>query len=257
MMKVEVLGCSGGIGKGYRTTSFLVDDDLLIDCGSGVGGLTLERMGRLESLFLTHSHLDHIAFLPFLVDTGFELLLAKPLTVYLLEETLDALREHIFNWRIWPDFAELPDRDNPVLRFVVIQPGETVSSTGRKVQAIPVAHTVAAVGYRVEGPGGGAFAYTGDSTGNDSFWEGLNRHARLDHLFAECSFPNRQQLLARKAGHYHSALLARDLHKLKLPARISITHMTPSLEKEILRELEQELPGVTLRGLRRGQIITL
>jgi len=30
-MRVRVLGCSGAIAKDCRTTSFLIDDDLLID----------------------------------------------------------------------------------------------------------------------------------------------------------------------------------------------------------------------------------
>ena len=34
-MKLRVLGCSGGIG-GNRTTSFLLDHDVLIDAGTGL-----------------------------------------------------------------------------------------------------------------------------------------------------------------------------------------------------------------------------
>ncbi|EKE18105.1 MAG: beta-lactamase-like protein, partial [uncultured bacterium] len=35
-MKLRVLGCSGGIGgRHLRTTSFLVDHDILIDAGTG------------------------------------------------------------------------------------------------------------------------------------------------------------------------------------------------------------------------------
>ncbi len=256
-MKVEVLGCSGGIGRGHRTTCFLVDDDLLIDCGSGAGELTLARMGRLETVFLTHSHLDHIGFLPFLVDTAFELLRDKPLTVYLQPATLEVLRKHIFNWSVWPDFTTLPDPDNPVLRFELIEPGQRVTIGGRTIEAIEVSHTVPAVGYRVESAEGAAFAYTGDSTGNDTFWQGLNAHSRLDYVFAECSFPDRHEALAHSAGHYHASLLASDLGKLRLDARIAITHMTPALEAEILDELRQALPDRPLRALARGEIITL
>ena len=39
-MRLRVLGCSGGIGgRHLRTTSFLVDNDVLIDAGTGVGEL--------------------------------------------------------------------------------------------------------------------------------------------------------------------------------------------------------------------------
>ena len=67
-MKVRVLGCSGAIAKDCRTTSFLVDGDLLIDAGTGVGDLSLEQMRAVDHVMLTHSHLDHIAALPLMVD---------------------------------------------------------------------------------------------------------------------------------------------------------------------------------------------
>ena len=41
-MKFRVLGCSGGIGARARTTSFLVDDDVLLDAGTGVEDLSID-----------------------------------------------------------------------------------------------------------------------------------------------------------------------------------------------------------------------
>lgn len=67
-MKVRVLGCSGAIAKDCRTTSFLIDSDILIDAGTGVGDLTLDEMVRIDHVFLTHAHLDHVAALPLMVD---------------------------------------------------------------------------------------------------------------------------------------------------------------------------------------------
>ena len=67
-MKIRVLGCSGAIARDCRTTSFLVDDDVLVDAGTGVGDLPLEDMARIGHVFLTHSHLDHIAALPLMLD---------------------------------------------------------------------------------------------------------------------------------------------------------------------------------------------
>ena len=67
-MQVRVLGCSGAIAKDCRTTSFLVDTDLLVDAGTGVGDLTLEEMAAIDDVVLTHCHLDHIAALPLMLD---------------------------------------------------------------------------------------------------------------------------------------------------------------------------------------------
>jgi phosphoribosyl 1,2-cyclic phosphodiesterase len=68
-MRIRVLGCSGAIAKDCRTTSFLIDEDTLIDAGTGVGDLSLDEMRKIEHVFLTHSHLDHVAALPLMVDT--------------------------------------------------------------------------------------------------------------------------------------------------------------------------------------------
>jgi hypothetical protein len=49
-MQVRVLGCSGAIAKDCRTTSFLVDTDLLVDAGTGVGDLTLDEMAAIDDV---------------------------------------------------------------------------------------------------------------------------------------------------------------------------------------------------------------
>src|SRR5271154_2349169 len=68
-MKIRVLGCSGGIGGSLRTTSFLVDEDILLDAGTGVGDMSLEQLAKIDHIFISHSHLDHVTSIPFLVDT--------------------------------------------------------------------------------------------------------------------------------------------------------------------------------------------
>src|SRR3990167_1433770 len=103
-MKVRVLGCSGAIAKDCRTTSFLIDDSILIDAGTGVGDLTLEQMRRIDHVFLTHSHLDHIAALPLMLD-AVSSLRNTPVPVPALPETIVAMQVHVFNNVIWPDFS--------------------------------------------------------------------------------------------------------------------------------------------------------
>ena len=103
MMKLRILGCSGGIGGDLRTTSMLLDDDVLIDAGTGVGDLSIGALAAIDHIFLTHSHMDHVACVPFVADTvGW--LREKPITVHATRATLDILKEHLFNWKLWPDF---------------------------------------------------------------------------------------------------------------------------------------------------------
>ena len=69
-MQIKVLGNSGGIGGSLRTTALLVDDDILIDAGTGAADLSIDEMLKIDHIFLTHSHLDHIACVPLLSDTA-------------------------------------------------------------------------------------------------------------------------------------------------------------------------------------------
>ena len=164
-MQIRILGCSGGIGAGLRTTSLLIDNDVLIDCGTGVGDLTLEELAEIRHVFLTHGHLDHIAFIPLLVDSIFDELVGNPITIHLQTETLEMLRQNIFNWQIWPDFAKLPNEDNAVINYEIIAPEQVIELDGRLFEAIPVTHTQPAVGYRVKSPDGGSLSRPGRAAG--------------------------------------------------------------------------------------------
>ena len=146
-MRIRVLGCSGGIGGSLRTTSMLVDDDVLLDAGTGVGDLTLEQLAKIDHIFVTHSHLDHVTSIPFLVDTVCWMR-GSPIMVYGIKETLDILRAHLFNWKIWPDFTQIPDGEQPV-HGLSRDRGRRDGRPARAAHSppIPANHTVPAVGY--------------------------------------------------------------------------------------------------------------
>lgn len=254
-MRLRILGCSGGIGVRARTTAMLIDDDILLDAGSGVGELTLEEMGKIRHIFVSHSHLDHVAFIPFLVDSIFEQI-TEPLVVYGQAHTLKALREHIFNWVIWPDFSKLPSPGHPVLVFQEIKAGEPLMVGDRTIEAITVNHQVPSVGFRIAS-GTKAFAYSADTSTNDSFWEALNCHSRLDLLIVESAFPESQAHLAHLSHHYCPSLLADDLSKLNHKPDIYLTHLKSGSEAEILAQVRKLLPGREIKALEPGLVFQL
>jgi ribonuclease BN (tRNA processing enzyme) len=255
-MKIRVLGCSGGVGKGVATTSFLVDDDILIDAGTGVCDLSLTEMRKIRHVFITHSHLDHIASIPLLADTLFDDLIGNPLTVHAQRSTIKVLRDHIFNWSIWPDFTSLPHKTNAVLKFQGMKASDVETVKGRKVEMITVNHAVPGVGYRVESKGK-AFAFSGDTTNNENLWSVLNKHRSLDLLFIESAFSNKDLELARVAFHYCPELLAKDLPKLKHKAKVCISHLKPGEEKIIMKQCRAALPEWDLQQLKSGDIFEI
>lgn len=246
-MKLRVLGCSGGIGgPQQRTTSFLVDHDILIDAGSGLSILSIDELASIDHVFLTHSHLDHIALLPMLIDVVADRR-DKPLTVYAIQPVIDSLRQHIFNWAIWPDFSVIPAAEQALLRFQSIDPAECVSLDGRSISPIPANHTVPAVGYRLDS-GAASLVFSGDTGPCDAFWQAVNTIPNLRHLIVECAFPNAEWRLAELSRHYWPDMLASELKKLSQSCQLLISHLKPGQIEvtmaEILRVLAPFSPGM-------------
>lgn len=236
-MKLRVLGCSGGIGGSLRTTSFVLDHDVLLDAGTGVGDLHIEELRAIDHVFLTHSHLDHVTSLPFLVDTvGW--MRERPLTVHALPQTIEVLQQHLFNWKLWPDFARIPDADNPWMRYQPVAVGERVDlGRGRSITPLPANHVVPAVGYHLDS-GEASLVFTGDTTTNDALWPLVNRIGNLRYLIIETAFRNRETELARASRHLSPSMLAEELDKLERPAEIYITHLKPGEYEVIMEEIQ-------------------
>lgn len=251
-MLIRILGCSGGIGGNLRTTSMLLDQDVLIDAGTGVGDLTLSELQLIDHVFLTHSHLDHVAMLPFLVDTvgGMR---TQPITVHATAETLQILRDHIFNWKIWPDFSVIPDAAKPFLRFSPVVAGQTVDLNGRRITPLTVNHTVPAVGYVLDS-GAASLVFTGDTCACDQLWDAVNRIENLRYVIIETAFSNSERELALASKHLWPDMLAEELSKLKRPARIFITHLKPGEGALTMAEVEEFAGAFNPRMLSNGHV---
>lgn len=250
-MKLRVLGCSGGIGGNLRTTSFLLDHDVLIDAGTGVNELSLTELSRIDHIFVTHSHLDHIACIPLMVDSaGF--MRDHPLTIYATEETLEILKQHIFNWKIWPDFSEIPSAQQPYMRYQPVKLGEPVVLAGRTITAIPANHVVPAVGYHLDS-GTGSLVFSGDTTTNDALWVVVNKIENLRYLLIETAFSDNEKELAILSKHFCPSLLAEELKKFQRTAEVFITHLKPGEVELTMRQIENDVRGLRPRMLLNNQ----
>jgi cAMP phosphodiesterase len=254
-MKIKVLGCSGGIGPGRRTTSLLVDDRVLIDAGTGVCDLSFAAMTAVTDVLVTHAHLDHVAGLALMIDTVFDRI-SHPVCVRASEATIATLREHLFNWRLWPDFTQLPSAANPRLRYETLSIGQTVQLGDLQVMPFPALHTVPNIGYALS-TGGGTFAFTGDTYTDSTLWAALNALPRLDKLMIDCSFTDEDAELGRESRHFTPAVLGRELAHLKHRPELLLTHHKPGAEYRIGRQCARALTDWEYRHLRRGDTITL
>jgi len=246
-VKVRVLGCSGAIARDCRTTSFLIDGHILVDAGTGVGDLTLAEMRNVDCVLLTHSHLDHIASLPLMVD-AIAAQHTQPLAVYALAGTITALKAHVFNDIIWPDFTRLPSSKLPFIRFHEIEIGQTIACGGKSIEVLPAVHTVPAAGFAITA-GQGYWVFTGDTERNPQLWQRINQ-LNVSMLVIETAFSNREQDLARRSLHLSPAVLADELDCIDTSRTypIYITHTKPA-ETEMIMEEIQRFDQTTPTGL--------
>jgi cAMP phosphodiesterase len=234
----------------------LIDNDVLIDAGTGIGDLELADLDSIRHVFLTHAHLDHVAGLPMLVDRIFDEKFLVPLTVDAREETLRAIQEHLFNGVIWPDFSKLPSAQKPMLRYRVCSPGDTIQIGHRDFYAVDVMHSVPSLGYTVQNSGG-AFAVSGDTKSNETLWPVLNACDDLRVLVIEVSFPDEMERLASDSGHYCPRTLTRDLERLRHNPEIWLTGMKPGEEAVILEQVTKAAPDRNIQMLSRGTVLTV
>lgn len=258
-MIFKVLGCSGAIAAGCRTTAFLLDDDVLIDAGTGVGDLALDALARIEHILVSHSHLDHVLAIGLLADSVLRARRAAgrgPIKVHALPETLAALRAHIFNGIIWPDFTRLPSAEHPVLEFVPFAVGDVLKPGHRRVEVLPASHTVPACGFAVDGGESGWWVYTGDTGPNPALWTRL-RGMKVAHLVIETAFSDEERQLAYISRHLCPAALGHELAQLAGSVEVHITHIKPGELDAVMSEIGRLGSSHRIRALSAGQTMHL
>jgi ribonuclease BN (tRNA processing enzyme) len=254
-MKIKILGCSGGIGSGRHTTCLMVDDDILIDAGSGITTLSLEQLEAVEHVFITNAHLDHVLGLPLLLDSVGDRR-NRPVKVHALPEVLEVLSAHLFNWHLWPDFRAIPTIDSPWMEFEPLPPGDQLELGGRTFSVLPARHIVPACGVRIS-VASGTLAFTGDTMQSDALVEALNAIPDLRHLIIETSFENELAEIARVSMHHWPDSLAAELKRLSVRPQVWITHLKPGNETPIMDELAAAAPEWNLQALQQGQVIEI
>src|SRR3989442_7251935 len=256
---IRVLGCSGSIAAGSRTTAFLLDDDVLIDAGTGVGELTLAELARVEHILISHSHLDHVLAIGLLADSVMRQRAAAgrgPIRVHALPETIAALRTHIFNGVIWPDFTRLPSAERPMLEFSPFAVGEVLSLGGRSIEVLSARHTVPAVGFAVLGGASGAWVFTGDTGPNPALWE-RRRKMKGAHLGIETAFSDEEQHLAHISRHLCPTMLGHELAQLAGAVDVHITHIKPGELDAVMTQIAGLELAHRVHAMRSGDVIGL
>lgn len=241
-MKLRVLGCAGAELPDFRPPAFLLDEQLLLDAGTIGSVLTEEEQWKIHTIFITHSHLDHIRSIPALADNIIIKNIEHTVSVQSTFEVISAMQKHLFNDTIWPDFTKIPSVEKPVIKFTTIIPRHEYIVKEYSLTAIPVNHTVPTVGYVVKSDGK-TVVYTGDTGPTEEIW---GYCSGVDALIVEVSFPDSMKDLALLTKHLTASMLVEELAKIEvLPKKILITHPKPQYYDLI----KEEIKGLSIQGL--------
>ncbi|MBE0494616.1 MAG: GAF domain-containing protein [Thiomicrospira sp.] len=239
MHSIRFLGTHGSRAKSAQTTCIQVSDTTLIDAGNILNGLGDEAR-LVERVFLTHAHLDHILDLGFWLDQYFETR-QKPLQVFGLPETLEALKQHVFNDKVWPDFSNirLLNHQAFALEFQPIELNKPYEvEPGLVLTPIQAYHTLGSCGYVIE-HADQALVFGGDGYSNPEIWPLINDNPSVRSVVLDVSFPNRLSQIAQASQHLTPKLLAQELLNLKRhDVQIYLFHLKPAYEEEIRSELK-------------------
>jgi cAMP phosphodiesterase len=240
-MKVKILGCSGSETVGHMPPGFLVNDVMMLDAGTITAALSIEAQSKITDIFISHTHLDHIKSLLFLADNIIGRI-KKPVNIRAIPKVITAIRKHLMNDLIWPDFTKIPTVQNPrssVLAYKPLSAGRTVTVAGLRIKAVPMNHPVPAVGFLV-GDGKTSLLYTADTGPNGGIWKEAARARNLNAIIVDTSFPNSLDFIADASGHFTPAQLHHDLTKAKVDFNIPIYiyHIKPLYKQKMTSELK-------------------
>ena len=239
-VSIQVLGdCSGELRDTQGTASYLLDDRVAIDAGTGLANLTVEQTAKLDHVVLSHQHFDHICMLPLILNTHFDRYLKNPLKVWTHPETIAAIKNHVFNDQIWPDFVLSETNKAGLVEFIPVEHNTPTHVAGFELTLIPVVHSVISSAVALRSTTGGAI-YSSDTMTNDALWQFINEHPQFNILFIECTFPDAHEALAHLTKHYCPKTLVADLAKLKRPIQVFLSHSADPVKETILAECQAQ-----------------
>jgi cAMP phosphodiesterase len=237
-MKLRVLGAFGSEGVSQRPSAFLVNDRVLVDAGTVAGALTVPEQLAIEHALVSHTHLDHIVGLTFLTDTLASAGDDMSVSVTGIAPVVDALRDHVFNNIVWPNFATIPSREAPVVRYRTLAEDTEQRVGNLWVTPVSVSHSIPTSGFLVH-DGSRGFVYSGDTGPTDALWKAVRSLGGLGAVVLECAFPNRLAPLAERSKHLTPAMIQRELDKLPADLPVWIFHIKPPFYEETAEELSR------------------
>ncbi|MEZ6096188.1 MAG: MBL fold metallo-hydrolase [Pirellulaceae bacterium] len=191
-MELHFLGTTGYHPNRKRDTACLMLPELgiILDAGTGIFRARDLIATRELHIFLTHTHLDHIVGLTFLLDVLHQKNVEKT-TVYVEQHKRAAIETHLFNELVFPVGPPFEIQDMGI--GVTNVPGKGTLNT------FQLDHPGGSLGFRFDW-NQGSLAYVTDTTASESA-DYISQIHDVDLLVHECYFPDGFEEHAQLTGH--------------------------------------------------------
>jgi ribonuclease BN (tRNA processing enzyme) len=254
--EITVLGAYGTKAKEYGTSSFYLNAQNMIDAGNLLNTLG-EDCALIDNIWITHSHLDHIVDIAYILDNYFSLR-KRPLNIIGLPKTIEAIKQHYLNNIIWPDFSQIPliDSQQMAVKYTEIELHKSyhISNT-EKIRAFKTNHTVESCGF-VYTKNKSSVLITADTYTLDTAIEEILQDKSIKTIIVECSFPSSMNKLAKESKHLTPKLLFKELEKLKTnKISLYINHIKIAYLEKIKAEIDEIRGNWTPKLLKDGEFV--
>jgi ribonuclease BN (tRNA processing enzyme) len=232
---VPLIGSSDGRDASQFLTSYVINDCVAIDAGVIGFQQELSRQSAIRHIFLSHSHIDHLASLPMFLENVFGMNEA-PVTLHAGEAVQECLRLDLFNGRLWPNFLELKVDQRAFVTLQTLRGGESVEVEGLRITPVAVHHVVPTFGFIIE-DAGAAIVISSDTGPTEEIWQRARASANLKAVFLEATFPEAMTGLADVSRHLTTRGLVREMQKLGRPVPFFAVHLKARFRENVTREL--------------------
>jgi len=217
---------------------------------------------HIKGYLISHAHLEHVAGL--VICSNFDT--KKP--IFGIDSTIDFLRDHLFNWKIWPNFGSEGKRPLNQYQYTRLQIGEKISlpAADMTVEPYVLSHhgSYECTAFIIESAGS-YLVYFGDTSPDaleaekniEKVWRRiapLIRDSKLTGIFLECSYPDTMPD-SDLYGHLKPKYMMEELQKLAYlvdplspetalqKVKVVVTHIKDSMTKGVYSKqvIEQDL----------------